>query len=71
MNGRGGAHLANQIDGGLHLAQLIGLSIEQIQDAAGQSADLIGHAGQWLRGELLSFLQSLQVVLAWLFEEKC
>ena len=42
----GGAHLANQVDGGLHSAQLIGLSVEQTQDAAGQSADLVGDTGQ-------------------------
>lgn len=38
-------HLTNQIYGGLHLAKLIGLSIQQTQDVVSQSADLIRNTG--------------------------
>ena len=62
----GGAHLTNEVDGRLHVTKLIGLRIEQTQHAVGQRADLVGDAGQWLGGELLSFLQRLHAAITWL-----
>lgn len=55
--------LSNQVDGGLHVSQLVGLSVEQTEDTAGHRTDLIGHAGQGLGGEVFSLLQRLQTVV--------
>ena len=62
----GGANLTNVVDGWLHVTELIGLSVEQTQDATGQCADLVGNAGQWLGGEGFSFLQRHHAAVTWL-----
>lgn len=62
------SHLTNQVDGGLHLAQLIVLSIKETQDAVSQSADLIRHTCQRLGGKVFGFLQGLLGVFTRLLE---
>lgn len=48
---------------GLHLAELLGLKLEELHVAIGERVDLVGHAGQRLGGVVLGGLQGRLLVV--------